>query len=65
MKVKSNSFLLTNLEISKFASLKSIKNLRQPVDRADWRTHGKASVVNAFYSPVENSIRKCKYKFLL
>jgi hypothetical protein len=25
--------------------------LRQPIDKASWKTHGAAAVVNAFYSP--------------
>lgn len=31
--------------------------LRDPVNKTDWRTHGRPQIVNAFYSPTENSIQ--------
>lgn len=33
------------------------EKLREVVNKTDWRTHSKAAVVNAAYSPKENSIR--------
>lgn len=38
-----------------------LKKLREPVNKTDWITHGRPAVVNAFYSPLENSIRKDDY----
>ncbi|KAF6197918.1 hypothetical protein GE061_007661 [Apolygus lucorum] len=31
--------------------------LREPVNKTDWRSHGRPQIVNAFYSPTENSIQ--------
>lgn len=36
----------------------SFKRLRDKVDKKDWKNHGAAAVVNAYYSPIENSIRE-------
>ena len=33
------------------------EKLRQVVNKTDWKTHSKAAIVNAAYSPIENSIR--------
>jgi membrane metallo-endopeptidase-like protein 1 len=38
--------------------------LRFPVNKNDWVTHGKTAVVNAFYLPLENAIRKRKHPSL-
>lgn len=32
--------------------------LREPIKRSEWMNHGRSAVVNAFYQPQENSIRK-------
>jgi len=34
----------------------SVEKLRKPIDKRSWKTHGKVAVVNAWYSPFENSI---------
>lgn len=34
--------------------------LRDPIRRNDWLAHGQNAIVNAFYQPQENSIRKCQ-----
>ena len=40
-----------------FGTNYAFSQLRQRVDKADWVRHGRPAVVNAFYSPVENSIQ--------
>lgn len=35
-----------------------IRKLRLPVNKTDWETHSIPFIVNAFYSLLENSIRK-------
>lgn len=32
--------------------------LKQNINKSDWRTHGSATITNAIYNPVENSISK-------
>jgi len=38
----------------------SFNKLRLPVNKTDWVRHARPAVVNAFYSSLENSIRKFK-----
>lgn len=47
---------MRNLTI--FGTNYSFRRLREKVNKNDWKNHGAAAVVNAFYSPLENSIRK-------
>lgn len=49
------SFLAMNV----FGTDKSFNKLRLPVNKTDWIRHARPAVVNAFYSSIENSIRKC------
>ena len=37
---------------------KSDKRLREEVEKSDWKIYAAAAVVNAFYSSVDNAIRK-------
>ncbi|XP_053650118.2 neprilysin-2 isoform X3 [Cherax quadricarinatus] len=54
----SNGDLLENMRnMTVFGTDYSFKRLREEVDKKDWRSHGAAAVVNAFYSPLENSIQ--------
>ena len=55
----SGGQLLTNMRnLTIFGTNYSFKRLREKVDKNDWKNHGAAAVVNAFYSPLENSIRE-------
>ena len=47
------------LNLTIFGTNYSFKKLRLPVNKTDWVSHGRPAVVNAYYSPLENSIRKC------
>lgn len=50
--------LFTNvLNVRKFERSLEYKLLREPVNKTDWRMHALPSMVNAQYSPLENSIR--------
>merc|ERR1711874_926752 len=40
----------------KFNVASSVKEFRKPIDKTNWKNHGYAAVVNAFYNSVENSI---------
>ncbi len=35
----------------------AFSKLRERVNKTDWIRHGRPAVVNAFYSPLENSIQ--------
>jgi predicted metalloendopeptidase len=55
-----SKYLETILNLNIFSTVKSLEKLHDPVDKKDWRSHGKPAVVNAYYSSIENSIRKLK-----
>lgn len=56
--VITNGELLENMRnLTIFGTDYSFKRLRDKVDKKDWRNHGAAAVVNAYYSPLENSIQ--------
>ena len=57
LSLKSDSFLTNNLKLKKFILAYYSKEFRQPIDKQSWKTHGGAAIVNAFYSPNENSIQ--------
>lgn len=46
------------LNISKFEAKRTMKNFRKPVNRTNWEDHAQVAIINAFYNPVENSIRE-------
>lgn len=51
-------YLESVLNLTTFGTEYSFSKLRQAVNKTDWVTHGRPAVVNAFYSGIENSIRK-------
>lgn len=55
LKIDLKSLLKTELNFNKFMLKKSVELLKEPVKRFDWRENS-ASTVNAFYSPMQNSI---------
>ena len=56
LSLNSDSFITNNLKLNKFILTNYWNELRQPIDKQSWKTHGGAAIVNAFYSPNENSI---------
>ena len=56
--VDENKYLESILKINIFGTNRAFNKLREPVNKTDWITHAKPAVVNAFYSSIENSIRK-------
>ena len=58
LEFEEGDFFSAILTISRFGTKKYMKKFRKPVDKDDWRKHAKVAIVNAFYSPLENSIRK-------
>lgn len=61
VKVDEDKYLESILSINIFGTDRAFKKLREPVNKTDWITHSKPAVVNAFYSSIENSIRKLKF----
>ena len=57
LQLKNDSYLLNTLRLKRFINLYYAKHFRQTIDKKDWRTHGGAAIVNAFYNPDENSIQ--------
>jgi neprilysin len=62
LEIDSNQYLESILRVGQFGTDKSYLKLREPVNKTDWTTHSKAAIVNAFYSPIENSIREYDLK---
>lgn len=56
--VDENKFLESILSVKMFEADKTYEKLRQGVNKTDWKTHSNVVDVNAFYSVIENSIRK-------
>lgn len=60
LELDPDHYMRSILNLTLFGTRFSFKRLRQPVNKTDWITHGRPAVVNAFYSSIENSIRKFK-----
>ena len=45
------------LALRRFIDQYYVREFRRPIDKKSWKTHGGAAIVNAFYSPEENSIQ--------
>lgn len=52
-----SDYLRNALNLTVFGINFGLRKLREPVNKTDWITHGRPAVVNAYYSPLENSIR--------
>ncbi|KAG8304596.1 NEDD8 protease nep2 [Homalodisca vitripennis] len=46
------------VDLSRWANDYKFRQLREEVNRTDWRSHGTVTTVNAFYYHMENSMRK-------
>lgn len=55
-------FFETVLELNKYYLYTIFKDLHKPNDRNNWESHSQVSVVNAFFAPPENTIRKFFFK---
>lgn len=58
LEIDENNYLSSVLNMNVFGTDYAFNKLRQPVNKTDWVTHARPAVVNAFYSSIENSIRK-------
>ncbi|RXG68308.1 Membrane metallo-endopeptidase-like 1 [Armadillidium vulgare] len=61
--VISEGELLSNMiNITRFKRSYVVSHLRKKVIKADWKIYGGAAIVNAFYSSMDNAIRKNVFK---
>lgn len=58
LELSANDYLGNIFNLSMFGTNFSFGRLRKPVNKTEWISHGRPAVVNAFYSSIENSIRK-------
>lgn len=62
LKINESTYLESVLDMNIFGTNRAFKKLRLPVNKTDWITHSRPAIVNAFYSSIENSIRKYSFK---
>lgn len=59
LEMKDDEYLMNALRLSKFKSEYALRELYEPVNKNSWLVHATPAMTNAFYSALENSIRKC------
>lgn len=64
LEITPGDYLQSVLNLTLFSTEYSLSQLRLPVNKSDWITYGDSAVVNAYYSPNDNSMRKEYYTFL-
>jgi len=57
LELRNDTYLKNALEMTIFGTNYAFSKLREKVNKTDWVRHGQPAVVNAFYSPLENSIQ--------
>ena len=57
LEVSRNDFYGNGRNMTIFGTNYSFSKLREKVNKTDWVRHGNPAIVNAFYSPLENSIQ--------
>jgi len=57
LELSPNAYLGNALNMTVFGTNYAFSKLREKVNKTDWVRHGRPAVVNAFYSPLENSIQ--------
>ncbi|XP_058793376.1 neprilysin-2-like isoform X2 [Phymastichus coffea] len=55
--IERGNYLESILNLTLFATEYTLSQLRKPVNKSDWITYGDAAVVNAYYSPNDNSMQ--------
>lgn len=56
--IDQEKYLESSLSVQKFKTYREFHMLPEPVNKTDWVRQSKQIQVNAFYSPIENSISK-------
>ena len=57
LELSPNAYLGNALNMTVFGTNYAFSKLREKVNKTDWVRHGRHAGVNAFYSPLENSIQ--------
>ncbi|XP_023345566.1 neprilysin-2 [Eurytemora carolleeae] len=57
LELSPDAYLQNALNMTIFGTNYAFSKLREKVNKTDWVRHGQPAVVNAFYSPLENSIQ--------
>jgi len=57
LELSSEDYFGNALNMTMFGTNYAFSKLREKVNKTDWVRHGNPAVVNAFYSPLENSIQ--------
>ena len=57
LELSENDYFGNALRTTIFGTDYAFSKLREKVNKTDWVRHGRPAVVNAFYSPLENSIQ--------
>jgi hypothetical protein len=65
LEVNPDLYLESILNVTKFGMNYSFGRLHTKVNKSEWITHGRPAIVNAFYSSIENSIRKYTFRISL
>ena len=60
----SHDFLRNSLSLTLFDTNYEFKKLREPVNKTHWVSHGQPAIVNAYYSPTENSMGTLTHVFI-
>lgn len=58
LEIERDNWLVNVMRIRKFDVDLLYGLLREPTNKTDWKNHATPAVVNAFYNPLENSIRE-------
>ena len=57
LELSADDFFGNGLNMTVFGTNYAFSKLREKVNKTDWVRHGNPAIVNAFYSPIENSIQ--------
>ncbi|KAI5630567.1 VLP3p-3, transcript variant X1 [Venturia canescens] len=57
LELSGNHYFESVLKVTLFNTEYTLSQLRKPINKTEWLSHGSAAVVNAFYSAVKNSIQ--------
>lgn len=58
LEMVEDEYLMNALRLNKFKTENALRDLYKPVNKSDWLAHATPAMTNAFYSALENSIRK-------
>ncbi|CAG9805792.1 unnamed protein product [Chironomus riparius] len=57
LEINNKEFFKSFLKLNRFSSKKDLVKFREIVNKTAWEDHAEVALVNAFYSPIENSIQ--------